>query len=171
MFMDACDKAAETHVYEHRFELCVPMWDPDDKSEEGKHYNRLKAYAIQWNNKCKQEDGKEDAERYIQAVKASDIETLRAYRKREDTISLAYNMDWEKLWKLIISKNTTNPVACVVIDNVEYWVVKYGSNPEIWQPLYDKVTSYLSKNRRKNAIRVMYLYPLQSSLKERIYGR
>ncbi|MBQ6723814.1 MAG: hypothetical protein IJQ84_04790 [Paludibacteraceae bacterium] len=171
MFMDACDKAAETHVYDHRFELCVPMWDPSDDSEEGKHYNRLKAYAVQWNNRCEQKDGKEDAEKYIQAVDANDIETLRAYRKREDTLSLVYNMDWEKLWKLIISLKTTNPVACAAIDNVEYWVVKYGSNPEMWKPLLKMVTKYLDKESEKNAIRVMFLYPLMSSLTERVLGR
>ena len=171
IFEMACDKAAETHKYDSRFELCVPMWDPSDKSEAGTRYNRLKAYAIQRNNKCEQTDGKDEANRYIKAVKANDIETLREYRKREDVISLVYNMDWEKLWKLVISSKTTSPVACVVIDTIEYWVVRYGSNPKMWKPLYEKVKEHLSKRRWKNSIRVMYLYPLQSSLKERIYGR
>ena len=171
LFQEACKKAAEAHVYDHRFELCVPMWDPDDKSEEGQRYNKLKAYAIQLNNKCKQENGEEDAARYIQAIKANDIETLRAYRKREDTLSLVYNMDWEKLWELVISPKTTNPVACAAIDNMEYWVVRYGSNPEMWEYLFEKVKEYLGDDTKENAIRVMYLYPLMSSLKKRVYGR
>ena len=171
LFQRACDRAAETHIYDSRFELCVPMWDPSDKSEEGKRYNRVKAYAIQWNRRCEQEDGKEEAKKYIQTVKSNDINALCTYRQREDALSLVYNLDMKSLWKLIISPKTTNPVACATINNVEYWVVKYGSNPEIWKPLYDEVTAYLNKKRRKNPIRVMYLYTLQGSLKERIYGR
>lgn len=171
LFLKACDKAADTHVYEPRFELCVPMWNPSDQSEEGKRYNQLKAYAVQWNNRCEQADGKEDAIRYIHAVSSNDIETLNEYRKRDNTLSLVYNMDWEKLWELIISPTTTNPVACAAIDNVEYWVVKYGSNPEMWNPLYEKVVAYLNNDTGENAIRVMFLHPLKSSLKERIFGR
>lgn len=171
LYMRALDKAAATHVYEPRFELCVPMWDPSDKSEAAVRYNKLKEYAMQWNKKREQTDGKDAADRYITAVKENDIVKLREYRKNENSISLVYNMNWEKLWKLVIDKETPNPVACVAIDTMEYWVVKYGSEPEIWQTLYDNVKEYLGKNRRKNMIRVIYLYPLMTSLKERIYGR
>lgn len=172
VFIDALDEASKSHAYDFRFELCAPIWDPQDKSYEGQLYNKLKSHAIYLNKKCYQKEGTDDAQNFIEVIKANDLQKVKEYRENDRYHGIIYNMDWEKLWALIISEQTKNPVACAAIDILEYWVVKYGSDPNVWLKLHDYVSEYVKEHPietcTKNNIRAMFLFPLHSTLSERV---
>lgn len=172
VFKEALDATARTHEYDPRFDAIVPKWDPADKSECAALYNAMKFYANKLNQERYQNNTEEDAAGFMRAIRENDMEKVQAYRQNDNYHGIIYSVDWKEFFELIISEETTNPVACAAIDVAEYWVVRFSGLSEVWKGLYDNLNQYLQahplEQRGNHPIRIMMLHPLRTTLEQRM---
>lgn len=101
-FEKAINRAVANHTFDHRFEWCIPQWDPNEQGESAEKYRKIAKLACEANKNAKEHEYHEDAKSIITAIRERDKEQIVEIMKDTDNHYVEH-VDIDELWDVLIA--------------------------------------------------------------------
>lgn len=113
-FEKAINRAVANHTFDHRFEWCIPQWDPNEQGESAEKYRKIAKLACEANKNAKEHEYHEDAKSIITAIRERDKEQIVEIMKDTDNHYVEH-VDIDELWdELKAAPNSIKAAWCTM---------------------------------------------------------